>query len=148
MRRGAASGESRGVIAHRFSATLAVGAACVVLGACGGSDKPAYCSSVTNFKDSVSSLTDLQIAQNGLSELSGAVQKIEDSGRQLVADAKSDFPTETTALSGSITALAATAKQLGDSQTQKAALLAMPGQIQAVKSSYDALSSAVKSKCD
>jgi hypothetical protein len=133
---------------HRLSATLAVGAACLVLGACGGSDKPAYCSSVNDFKDSVSGLTNLQIAQNGLSALTAQVDKIKSSGQQLVADAKSDFPSETTALSGSITALVATAQQLGDSQTQKAALLAMPGQIQAVKSSYDALSSAVKSKCD
>jgi hypothetical protein len=133
---------------HRFAATLAAGAACVVLSACGGSDKPAYCSSVTDFKDSVSGLTNLQIAQNGVSELTNQVNEIKTSGQRLVADAKSDFPSETTALSGSITALAATAQQVGDPQTRKAALLALPGQIQAVKSSYDALSSAVKSKCD
>jgi hypothetical protein len=133
---------------HRFAATLAAGAACVALSACGGGDKPAYCSSVTDFKDSVSGLTNLQIAQNGVSELTNQVNEIKTSGQQLVADAKSDFPSETTALSGSITALSATAQQVGDPQTRKAALLALPGQIQAVKSSYDALSSAVKSKCD
>ncbi len=136
------------MIIHRLSAAFAVAATCVVLGACGGDDKPAYCSSVNNFKDSVSGLTDLQIGQNAVSDLTAQVDKIKSSGTQLVADAKSDFPSETTALSGSITALTATAQQLGDSQTQKAALLALPGEIQAVKSSYDALSSAVKSKCD
>jgi hypothetical protein len=146
--RGRSGAETRGVGASRLAATLAVGAACAALSACGGGDKPAYCSSVNDFKDSVSGLTNLQIAQNGVSAVTTQVNKIKSSGQQLVADAKSDFPSETTALSGSITALAATAQQLGDTQTQKAALLALPGEIQAVKSSYDALSSAVKSKCD
>src|SRR3954466_9321896 len=84
MRRAAARGESRGVDTHRLSATLAVGAACVVLGACGGSDKPAYCSDVSDFKDAVSELTNVQIAQNGLSSLTAAVDKVKTSGKELV----------------------------------------------------------------
>jgi hypothetical protein len=149
MRRAAARGESHGVDTHRLSATLAVGAACVLLAACGGGgDKPAYCSDVSDFKDAVSELTNVQVAQNGLSSLTAAVEKVKTSGKELVASAKSEFSAETTALNGSITALGATASQLTDPQTAKAALVAVPSQIQAVKASFDALSSAVESKCD
>lgn len=134
---------------RRLPSTLALGGVCAVLAACGGgSDKPAYCSSVTAFKEDVSALTSVQIAQNGVSSLTAAVDRVESSGRKLVAEAKSEFKTETTALNGSITALAATTKQLGDPQTQKAALVAVPAEIQAVKASFDGLSNAVKSKCD
>jgi hypothetical protein len=148
MRRAAPKGESRSVNTHRLFATLAAIAACVVLGACGGGDKPAYCSDVNDFKDAVSELTNVQIAQNGLSALTAAVDKVEASGKKLVASAKSEFSTEATALGSSITALGATASQLTDPQAAKAALIAVPAQIQAVKASFDALSDAVKSKCD
>jgi hypothetical protein len=148
MRRTHARSETGGMISQRFFATLAVGGACAVLSACGGGDKPAYCSSVDDFKDSVSALTDLQVGENAVSDLTAAVKEIETSGKQLVADAKSEFGSEATALNGSITALGATAEQLADPQTRRAAIVAVPAQIQSVKSSFDTLSSAVKSKCD
>ena len=145
----AGSSGNRDMTIRRLSAALAVGGACVVLSACGGgSDKPAYCSSVTDFKEALSGLTNVKIAQNGVSSLTAAVDKVESSGKTLVSDAKDEFATETTALSGSLTALGATAKQLTDPQTAKAGLVAIPEEIQAVKASFDGLANAVKTKCD
>src|SRR3954452_7572968 len=129
-------------------ATLAV-AGMTALAACGGGgSKPAYCSDVTDLKDAVSGLTDVKIAQNGDSSLKPAIDKVVSSGEKLVADAKSDFPSQTTALNSSITALKTTAQQLADPATQKVALPALPAEIVAVKSAFDGLQSAVKSKCD
>ena len=130
-----------------LSATLAV-AACAGLSACGGSDKPAYCSDLTDFKDAVSELTDVQVVQNGVSSLTAAVDKVETTGRQLVSSAKSEFAPQTSALEGSLTALSATSKQLANPQTAKAALAAVPAEVQAVKTSFDALSNSAKTKCD
>jgi hypothetical protein len=132
---------------RRLSAVLAIGIVSVLLGACGGSDKPAYCSDSTDFKDAVSGLTNVKIAQNGVDSLTAAVDKVQTSGQKLVSDAKSAFPSETSALNASITALAATGKQLTTSQDQKAALVAVPAEIKAVQSAYDGLASAIQSKC-
>ena len=130
-----------------LSATLAVGAV-AALSACGGSDKPAYCSDVSDFKDAVSELTNVQVVENGVSELTAAVDKVETSGQTLVSSAKSEFAPQTSALEGSLTALSATSKQLANPQTAKAALAAVPAEVQAVKTSFDALSNSVKTKCD
>jgi O-acetylhomoserine/O-acetylserine sulfhydrylase-like pyridoxal-dependent enzyme len=119
-----------------------------VLSACGGSDKPAYCTDVDNFKDAVSGLTDVQITENGISALTAAVDKVESAGKTLVASAKSEFGAQASALSASLTALGATAQQLKDPSSRTAALAAIPAEATAVKSSFDALSSAVKDKCD
>ena len=136
------------MIIRRLSATIAVAGTCIALVACGGSEKPAYCKAVTDFKDSVSALTDVQVTENGVSSLAAAVSKVQSSGKTLVSEAKSAFGTEATALDASLTALGATARQLADPNTAKAALLVVPTQISAVKTSFDALSNAVKSKCD
>jgi hypothetical protein len=130
-----------------LSATLAVGA-CAALSACGGSDKPAYCSDVSDFKDAVSELTNVQVTKDGVSELTTAVDKVETSGQTLVSSAKSEFAPQTSALKDSLTALSATSKQLANPQTAKAALAAVPTEVKAVKTSFDALSNAAKSKCD
>jgi hypothetical protein len=127
--------------------TLAV-AGCALLSACGGSDKPAYCSDVDNFKDAVSGLTSVDVSQNGVSAISAAVDKVTTSGQTLVDSAKSEFGAQANALKASITALAATAQQLGDPSTQKAALAAIPAEAVAVNSAYQSLATAVKDKCD
>src|SRR6476469_9671302 len=120
-------------MARKAIATLAV-AGMAALSACGGgSSKPAYCSDVTNLKDAVSGLTNVKIAQNGVSALKTQVDKVVSSAEKLVADAKSNFPSETAALNSSVTALKTTAQQLTDPATQKAALPAVPAEIVALK---------------
>lgn len=103
---------------------------------------------MTDFKGAVSDLGDVKLVENGTSDLTAAVDRVESSGRDLVADAKSDFASETTALEGSLTALGETSKQLADPQTRRAALAAVPAEIQGVKASFESLATAVKTKCD
>jgi hypothetical protein len=127
---------------------LAVAAIALVMTACGGSSKPAYCSSVSDFKKDVSALGQVNVGANGLSSLTAAVQKVQTQGQKVVSDAKSNFPSETNALGTAISALGTTAKQLTDPQTRKAALIQLPGQIAGVNTAYSGLQNAVKSKCD
>jgi hypothetical protein len=134
--------------ARHLIPSLAVAGACAFLGACGGDDKPAYCSDVDNFKDAVSGLTSPDIAANGVSGVTTAVNNVKTSGQALVASAKSAFPTQTSALNTSLTALSATAQQLGNSSTRQAALRAIPAEAIAVNSAYQSLATAAKDKCD
>jgi hypothetical protein len=134
--------------ARQLIPTLAVAGACAFLGACGGDDKPAYCSDVDNFKDAISGLTSPNVAENGVSGVTTAVNKVQTSGKALVESAKSTFPTQTSALNTSLTALGATVKQLGNSSTREAAVRAIPAQAIAVNSAYQSLATAAKDKCD
>jgi hypothetical protein len=131
---------------RRILAAMAA-AGVLALPGCGGSSKPAYCSSVNDFKDAVSGLASSKTVANGVSSLTAAVDKVETSGKQLVSDAKSAFPTQISALDQSLQALQTTAKQLSDPAARQTALTQVPAEILAVKSSFDSLSSAAKSKC-
>lgn len=134
--------------AQQLVPTLLAAGACAFLGSCGGSDKPAYCSNIDNFKDAISGVTTADVAQNGVSALTTAVGKVQSTGQTLVASTKSEFPAQTSALSTSLTALSATVKQLGNSSTQQAAVRAIPAEAIAVKSAYDSLASATTDKCN
>ena len=84
----------------------------LLLAACGGSSKPSYCSSVSNLEKSVQSLKSVNVISSGTSGLKSALEKVENSAKSVVSSAKSDFPTETGAVSDSINALATSVKQL------------------------------------
>ena len=127
-------------------ATLAVAGACTFLGACGGDDKPAYCSDVTDFKDAVSGLSEVQVTD--VNALTTAIEKVKTSGQTLVASAKSEYGAQASALQSSITALTSTANQLADPTSRRVALQAIPAEVTAVKGAFQSLSDSVKTKCD
>jgi hypothetical protein len=123
------------------AATLAV----LTLAACGGSSKPAYCTNRANLESSVKGLTDLS-AGSGLSGLQAQIAKIQSDANTLVSSAKSDFPTETSAIKSSVDALATTIKTLPSSPS--AANIATVGTqaasaVNAVQNFYNS----TKSKC-
>ncbi|HJS95150.1 MAG TPA: hypothetical protein VJ741_12885 [Solirubrobacteraceae bacterium] len=76
---------------------------------CGGSDKPAYCTSRAELESSIKGLTDLN-ADSGLSGLRAQMAKIQTDASALVSSAKSDFPDETSSIQSSVSALADTIK--------------------------------------
>ena len=84
--------------------------AVAVLAACGGSSKPSYCSSVSTLESSIKALPSTNILQTGLNGLETAVSKVQTDAQTAINSAKSDFPTETSALNSSITALSTTVK--------------------------------------
>ena len=78
-----------------FTAAVAV----VALAGC-SSSKPAYCTDRTNLQNSVKGLTSA-----GISGLKTQVKQIQSDATTLVNSAKSDFPTETSAITSSVDAL-------------------------------------------
>jgi hypothetical protein len=132
--------------AHRLAALLVVAAlSLIVVTGCGGSDKPGYCGDVSAFESSVSDLKDVNVLKP--SEISAAANKVKTTGQAAVNSAKSDFPDQTSAVSGSVNALETSVKQLSDSSTRSAAATQLPGQVKAVVSAADDFRSATNSKC-
>lgn len=83
--------------------------ALVAVTGCGGSSKPAYCTSRSNLENSVKGLTDLNVS-SGLSGLQAQLTKIQSDANAVVNSAKGDFPNETSAIKSSVNALADTIK--------------------------------------
>ena len=83
----------------RIPLVLAAAAAVVALAGC-GSSKPAYCTDRTNLQNSVKGLT-----SSGISGIRSQLTQIQSDATTLVNSAKSDFPTETGAITSSVSAL-------------------------------------------
>ncbi len=131
---------------RRPAALSAAALSLVLIAGCGGSSKPAYCSSVSNLKSSVQDISNVNVVQNGLSSLKTAAQKIETDAKTVVSSAKSDFPNETSAVSSSVNALTTSVKQLSSSPSP-AALATLASEANAAVTAVKNFTSATSSKC-
>ena len=129
------------------AATAAALVLCVgALAGCGGSSKPSYCSAVSNLESSIKAIPSTNIVETGLNGLKSALEKVQSDAQTAINDAKSDFPTETSALQNSIDTLSATVKQAANSPSA-ATIAQLPAQAAAVVTAVDNFQSATKSKC-
>ena len=122
----------------RIPLVLATVAAAVALAGC-GSSKPAYCTDRTNLENSVKGLT-----SSGVSGLKSQLKQIQTDATTLVNSAKSDFPSETSAITSSVSALknSVTALPSGPSAAQIAtATRNAASVVSSVKSFVDASNS-------
>jgi hypothetical protein len=88
----------------------------ITLAACGGSSssKPVYCTARSDLENSIKGLTSLNIS-SGVSGLESQLQKIKTNATTLVSQAKSDFPSETSAITSSLDKLESAVKSLSSS---------------------------------
>jgi hypothetical protein len=116
---------------------------------CGSSDSssPSYCSSEADLQQSVDQLAEVNVVKGGTDALSSAVKKVQDDATATVDAAKQDFPSETSALNQSVSALQASVKQLSDPQQATKAVAAIPGEIQSVSNAVTSFTNATESKC-
>ena len=111
-----------------------------------GSSKPAYCTAASQLKTSVHNLGNVNVAQNGLSSLQTALGKVQTSASTFATDAKSAYPSQTTALKNSLSSLETAIKSAKGQPPLTAAAAVVPAVTQ-VKTSASNLQSAVKGKC-
>jgi hypothetical protein len=114
---------------------------CALVGC--GSSKPAYCSSGTNLENSVKGLTNLN-ASSGISGLESQLKKIQSDANAVVNSAKSDFPTQTSAIKSSVDAITSAVKALpSNPSTAQIATLASDAAnvVESVKNFADATGS-------
>jgi hypothetical protein len=136
-------------VGRRLIGALAVAAvfgAVVVLAGCGGSSKPSYCSKLTTLKQSVKDLPSTDVVGNGVNALTANIDKVVNNAHAVVDSAKSDFPTETQAITAAVDSLQTTVKQLQSGASATLALQAASN-VSALATSVKNFSSATSSKC-
>ena len=110
------------------------------------SSKPAYCTAATNLKTSVSNLGNVDVAKNGLSSQQTALTSVQADAKTFASDAKSAYPSQTTALRDSLSGLqAAINSALG--QPSLTTVAAVVSSISQVKTSAGNLQNAASGKC-
>jgi len=113
---------------------------------CGSSNsKPAYCSDRSNLEQAVKDLPS-SVTSSGASGLQAQVTTIEDDATALAAAAKSDFPSETSAMKSSIDSLK-TAVQGLPSNPSASDLAPIALDATAAVNAVKGFASATKSKC-
>ncbi len=116
----------------------------VALAGCGGS-KPDYCSARTHLENSIKEATSLS-PSSGIGALQAQFKKIQTDANAVVSQAKSDFPSETSAIKSSVDALksAVNALPANPSASQIATVV---GSASSVVSSVKSFVDASSSKC-
>jgi hypothetical protein len=128
-----------------LATTAAIALIAVAAAGCGGSDKPAYCSDRTNLQNSVNDLKGVT-SSSGLSGLKSQLTKVQSDASALISSAKSDFPSQTTAIKSSVDSLATAVNALPSSPTAADVATIGTGAAAVVKS-VKSFSDASKSKC-
>ena len=113
---------------------------------CGSDSKPAYCSDRSNLEQAVKDLPS-SVTSSGASGLKAQVTQIQSDANAVVDGAKSDFPSETSALKSSVDALN-TAVQGLPSSPSASDLAPVAVDAKAVVTAVNGFTSATKSKCD
>jgi hypothetical protein len=109
------------------------------------SSQPAYCTDRTNLENSIKGLSHLDLS-NGLSSLEAQLKNIESNATTLVNSAKSDFPSETSAITSSVDSLKSAVTQLG-SDHSAANVVAVTADAANVVKSVKSFADATNSKC-
>ncbi len=110
------------------------------------SSTPAYCSAATNLKTSVTNLEHVNVVKNGLGALQTALSNVQTNATTFASDAKSAFPSQTTALENSLSGLE-TAIKSAKGQPPLTAASVVGSAVTQVKNAASSLQSAASGKC-
>ncbi len=132
-------------ISWRVPATLAAAGLIAVAG-CGGTDKPAYCGDRTDLQDAVKGLPGAATSGNP-DKLRSQLETVQSDAKTLVDSAKSDFPSETDAITRSVSATQDSLNALPPNPTASDLAQVATGAANIVTSVKN-FSDATNSKCD
>jgi hypothetical protein len=111
-----------------------------------GSSKPAYCADASQLKTSVQDLGNVNINIHDLSSVNTAVSKVQADASKFASDAKSAYPSQTTALKNSLSSLQ-TAVKSAMGQPSVTTVAAVASSVSQVKTAASNLQNAVKGAC-
>lgn len=126
--------------------TVAAVAVAIAATGCGSSSKPSYCGKLSDLQSSVKDLPSATTS-GGVSGLRSQLATVESDARAVVDAARSDFPSETAALSGSVAQLNVSVRAL-PSNPSASQLAGVAANASAVVTSVKGFASATSSKCD
>ena len=110
------------------------------------SSKPAYCTAASQLKTSVHDLGNINVNVHDLSSVNTAVSKVQASAKTFASEAKSAYPSQTTALKNSLSSLD-TAIKSAKGQPSLTTVAAVVSSVTQVKTSASNLQSAASGKC-
>jgi hypothetical protein len=110
------------------------------------SSKPAYCADASQLKTSVQDLGNVNINIHDLSSVNTAVSKVQADAKTFASDAKSAYPSQTTALKNSLSSLQ-TAVKSAMGQPSVTTVAAVASSVSQVKTAASNLQNAVKGAC-
>ena len=115
---------------------------------CGSSSsKPEYCSNVSNLEGSVEELKGLELQSGVAATLEADLKKVQTGADEVVASAKSDFPSETSAVKSSVSSLSTATQELSAAPSPQE-LVALGTKVSGVVTATEELSSATESACE
>jgi len=110
------------------------------------SSTPAYCTDASQLKTDVQNLGNVNINVHDLSSVDTAVSKVQADAEKFATDAKSAYPSQTTALKNSVSSLE-TAVKSAMSQPSVTTVAAVVSSVTQVKAAAGNVQSAVKGTC-
>ena len=128
----------------RVLVACAVAIGTVALVGC-GSSKPAYCTDRTNLQNAIHGLSNLTVS-SGVSAWKSQAQKVDTAATALVSAAKSDFPSQTSAITSSVNALKSSIAALHASPSA-ATIATVADDASNLKNSVNSFSNATSSNC-
>lgn len=128
----------------RVLLACAIAIGIVALAGC-SSSKPAYCTDRTNLQNAVNGLKSLN-ASSGADAWKSQVQTVQTAATATVSSAKSDFPSQTSAITSSVNALKSSVAAL-KSNPSRAAMATVIQDRSNVESSVNSFTSATSSQC-
>jgi hypothetical protein len=118
---------------------------------CGSSSKPAYCTQVKTFKDSVKTLEQVEVSVSNLNTIATDVKKVGTSAKELASAVGSEFAPQINSVKTSVGALESSVTQLvtaPSSSTLTHAASVIPAQVEALKRATKEVQEVTKSKCE
>jgi hypothetical protein len=114
--------------------------------AAGCSSKPAYCTAADQLKTSVQDLGNINVNVHDLSSVNTAVSKVQANAKTFASEAKSAYPSQTTALQNSLSSLEAAVKS-AMGQPSLTTVAAVVSSVTQLKTAASNLQSAASGKC-
>lgn len=118
--------------------------AAVALPGCG---KPEFCAKKTEFNSSVTTLTSVSLTPPDPTEVFNDIENVENAGTSMINAAKSDFPSQSTALENAVNDVVATGKTLTMTTDLTATGVTLAAQLLTLNSAWDSFKTATNDAC-
>ena len=118
--------------------------AAVTLPGCG---KPEFCAKKTEFNSSVTTLTSVSLTPPDPTVIFNDIENVQDAGTSMINAAKSDFPSQSTALENAVNDVVATGKTLTMTTDLTATGVTLAAQLLVLNSAWNSFKTATNDAC-
>ena len=132
-------------VAQFLSVACIAAVAAVTLPGCG---KPEFCAKKTEFNSSVTTLTSVSLTPPDPTVVFNDITNVQNAGTAMINAAKSDFPSQSTALENAVNDVVATGKTLTMTTDLTATGVTLAAQLLTLKSAWSSFQTATDNSCN